>query len=678
MSIFLWSQILTGQTAAIVIAIGVLLAAAVAVLVSTFYVKVGPDEALIVTGGKREMRVVSGGGMVVIPVFNHTERMDLTLKSFEIARQGSEGLICRDNIRADIKVAFFIRVDKSEEEIREVAQSIGSKRCSQIETLRELFDAKFSEALKTVGKQFDFVDLYDKRDQFKDQILRVIGTDLNGYRLDDAAIDYLEQTPLELLNPNNILDAEGIKKITELTSKEKVKENQFTRDKEKLLKKQDVEAEETILELERQRVEAVEKQRREIAEIESRENAAAAKVREEQRLQAERARITTEEELGIAEENKNRQILVAMRNKERTDAIEVERVERDRMLEATERERVVGVASVEKDKAIETENRNIQEVIRERVAVERAVVEERERIKDTEEKAAADRKKVVQVTAAEMTAEEALIRETKAAESAKRAAEMLAAKVRIEAEARRDAAEKETAATKMLAEAETAKVAASGLADVRVMEARASAIEKEGLAEAHVMQQKYASEAAGITEKATAMKELDSVGKEHEEFKLKLEKEKDVEIAAIQAQQQIAESQAGVVGEALRAARIDIVGGDGQFFEQITTAVKGGKAIDRFVYNSRVATDIKETFFDGNPAYFRNKLTDLITHFEMDSSDVKDLSIAALIAKLMGMAKTEDIRSQLASLLGMAGTAGFADQTLERLTVASKPSSNGA
>ena len=35
-----------------------------------------------------------------------------------------------------------------------------------------------------------------------------------------------------MLSPNNILDAEGIKMITELTSKEKVKENQFTRDKE--------------------------------------------------------------------------------------------------------------------------------------------------------------------------------------------------------------------------------------------------------------------------------------------------------------------------------------------------------------------------------------------------------------------------------------------------------------
>jgi uncharacterized membrane protein YqiK len=199
-----------------------------------YYIVVGPDRA-IVKSGLGGLDVTTAGGKFIVPLFHRFEFMDLTLKSFEISREGSEGLICRDNIRADIKVAFFIRVDNTQEEMKEVAQSIGAKRCSEIETLRELFDAKFSEALKTVGKQFDFVDLYDQRDKFKEEILKVIGTDLNGYRLDDAAIDYLEQTPLEMLSPSNILDAEGIKKITELTAMEKVKENQFTRDKEKTL-----------------------------------------------------------------------------------------------------------------------------------------------------------------------------------------------------------------------------------------------------------------------------------------------------------------------------------------------------------------------------------------------------------------------------------------------------------
>ncbi|WP_417730726.1 flotillin family protein [Rosistilla oblonga] len=680
------------------------LLASFAAMANQFYRKVGPDEA-IVRSGWGKIRVATGNGIFVVPVIHQYEKMDLTLKSFEIAREGSEGLICQDNIRADIKVAFFIRVDKSEEEIREVAQSIGAKRCSQIDTLRELFDAKFSEALKTVGKQFDFVDLYDKRDNFKDQILKVIGTDLNGYRLDDAAIDFLEQTPLELLNPNNILDAEGIKKITELTSKEKVKENAFTREKEKTLKQQDVEAEETILQLEKQRIEANEKQQREVTEISARERAAAKKVQEEQRLESERARITTEEELGVANENKERQVLVALRAKERTDGIEQERVLKDRELEATERERVVGIAQVEKEKAIEVEKRNIQEVIRERVAVERAVVEEQEKIKDTEEFAAADRLKKVQITAASMTAEESLIKETKAAEAAKMAAELLADKIRIEAEASRDRSEKEMQAAKMTAEADAAKAAASGLAEAKVqearaasmekegtaeaviiekkavaeakgIEARATAIEKEGLAEANVMQQKYSSEATGITEKAEAMKLLDGVGKEHEEFKLKLDKDKQVEIAAIDAQRGIAESQAGVVGEALKAARIDIVGGDGEFFDQITSAVKGGKAIDRFVYNSRVATDVKQTFFNGDPDYFRDNLMDLVNKFNLSTDDIKDLSIAALIAKLMGLANTDETRNQLGSLLAMASTAGITERKVGKLEA--KPLQNGA
>lgn len=660
-----------------------------------YYIVVGPDRA-IVKSGLGGLDVTTAGGKFIVPLFHRFDFMDLTLKSFEISREGSEGLICRDNIRADIKVAFFIRVDNTQEEMKEVAQSIGARRCSEIETLRELFDAKFSEALKTVGKQFDFVDLYDQRDKFKEEILKVIGTDLNGYRLDDAAIDYLEQTPLEMLSPSNILDAEGIKKITELTAMEKVKENQFTRDKEKTLKQQDVEAEETILSLERQRVEAVEKQQREISEISARERAAAKKVEEEQRLEAERARIATEEELGVAEENKARQVLVAQRNKEKTDAVEVERVQRDRDLEMTERKRVVGVADVEKEKAIEVEKRNIQEVIRERVAVERAVVEEQERIKDTEEVAAAERLKKVQVTAAEMRAEEELIRQTKLAQAEKDASVLFAEKIRIEAEAKRDAAEKETAATKMLAEAEAAKAAATGLAEATVQEAKATslekegtaeasvlekkavaeakgiqakaeAIEKQGLAEANVSREKYHSEAVGITEKAEAMKQLDAVGKDHEEFKLQLDKEKEVEIAAIQAQKGIAESQAGVVGDALKAARIDIVGGDGEFFDQITSAVKGGKAIDRFVYNSKVATDIKETFFDGNAEYFKDQLQELMSQFNLDPDGVKDLSIAALIAKLLGMADTNEVRTQLASLLSIAGTANAADQKVGKL-----------
>ncbi|QDT96011.1 flotillin family protein [Gimesia aquarii] len=686
-----------GYSASVVVGSIIIMCIGMAVAATRFYRKVGPEEALVRTGvGK--LQVATGSGIFVIPVLHRGDQMDLSVKRIEIARKGEAGLICRDNIRADIEVAFFVRVNNTVSDICNVAQSLGCRRASSREALVELFDAKFSEALKTVGKHFDFVELYNERDKFKEEILKIIGTDLNGYVLDDCAIDYLEQTPVEKLSPTNILDAEGIKKITDLTAREHVLSNNITREKEKTIKKQDVEAQETILELERQRVEAVEKQQREIAALTAREQAEAERVQHEERLKAESARIRTDEELAIAEENKLRQVIVAEKSKDRTHAVETERVEKDRLLEVTERERVVGLADIDKEKAIEVEKRNIQEVIRERVIVERAVVEEQERIKDTEEFAGADRLKQVTVTKAEMEAEENLVKEVKAAEAQKTSSELLAEKVVIEAEAEKTATEKKSDAIKVMAEAKTADGAAIGLADAQVMIAKASATEKtgqaeanveiakaeatektgeaeanvmiakaegtekSGTAEANVMKLKFSSEANGIVEKAKAMKLFDGVGREHEEFKIQINKDKDIELAAIDAQKDIAEAQAGIVGEALKSARIDIVGGETTFFDKIVDSIKSGKAVDRFVHNSETMTDIKNTFFNGNPDYFEDQLQTFISRFGMSFEDVKNLSVAALISQLIVQTDSDEDKSVLNRLLATVKNLGISEQ----------------
>ena len=122
-----------------------------------------------------------------------------------------------------------------------------------------------------------------------------------------------------------------------------------------------------------------------------------------------------------------------------------------------------------------------------------------------------------------------------------------------------------------------------------------------------------------------------------------------------------------VLSEALRSAKIDIIGGDGQFFDQISAAVQGGKTIDRFVLSSKVATDIKDTFFSGNPEQFKERLGGLLKQFQLDSSDIKDLSVAALIAKLLSTGGTDGVRSQLVQLLGLAGTLNLADKQVVKV-----------
>jgi flotillin len=631
-------------------------------LLLTCYRKVEKGRALVRTGGSKAKVILNGG--FVVPIIHRAEMIDISVKRIEIDRTGKNGLICMDNMRADIKVVFFVRINNVEADIIKVADSIGCVRASSEPEIRNLFDAKFSEALKTVGKRFMFIQLYEDRDKFREAILKVIGTDLNGYVLEDAAIDYLEQTPIDMLDPDNILDSEGIKKITQLTAEQAKLSNKIQRDKEKIIKQQDVEAREAILELERQLKETEARQQREVETVRSREQAETAKVAEEERRKSEIARIAANEEVAIADQNMQRQVLVAQRNKERTDGVELERVERERMIEQIERERVTSLKQIEAEKAIEQQRKEIQEVIRERVIVEKSVVEEQQKIKDTEAFATVEREKKVTVTNAEASAQENLIQQIKeaeahkqaaqfkadeeaystttAAEASRQAAKMHAEEKLILAEAYQVASEKEAAGKKLIAEAITKESAAIGMGEAEVLLAKGSA------------------DAEAIRQKADAMKLFEAAGQGHEEFKLKLDKEKTIELAEIDVQRQIAEQQAIVIGEALKHSKIDIVGGESEFFDRITRAITTGKVVDRTVDNSHVLGDVKDTFFNGDPDYFKAQVGTWIKDFGVDTEDVKNLSISALLGKLVGSAEGEQ-RQRLIGLLGAAERFGLSD-----------------
>ncbi len=680
--------ILEGGLAVVAITVGIFFGCMI--LFSRFYRKVTQGQAIVRNGvgGTK----VSFNGRMVIPVIHQAEYMDISVKRIEIERKANEGLICRDNLRADIKVAFFVRVNKTEDDVLRVAQSIGCARASAVDTIRVLFDAKFSEALKTVGKRFDFVQLYNERDTFKSEILKVIGTDLNGFTLDDCAIDFLEQTQLENLDPDNILDAEGIKKITELTAVQAKLSNNIQRDKEKVIKQQDVQAREAILELERQLAETEAKQKRDVQSVIAREEAETMKVQSEERLKSERARISADEEIAVATENKDRQVLVAQRNKERTDAVEIERVTRDRDLEIIDRQRVTTLKDIEKEKAVEIEKKNIQEVIKDRVALEKTVVIEQQKMKDAEAFATADREKQVALTNAEKNAQEQLIQKIKEAEAAKEAARLAAeqaaftsikaaeaskqsAELRAQeiltlAEARQESATKDAAAEKSLAEGKTASSAAIGLGEAQVLMAKAEASQRQGSVDAEVTQLKLAAEADGITKKAQAMKLLEDAGREHEEFKLTLDKEKSVELAQINIQKDIAAAQAGVLGEAMKSAKIEIVGGETQFFDKITNAIGNARAIDRMVEGSRTLTDVKETFFNGDPDYFKAQLKTVVDQFGLTAEDTKNLTLSALFAKLIGLNPDATTLNKLTGMIGAASRFGLTEQTVAGLLAA--------
>ena len=597
-------------------------------LFKAFYIKVEQGTALIVNDMSSTPKVHFTGALVY-PIIYKKELMRISLITLEVDRRGNDGLICADNMRADISVAFYLRVNETSVDVLKVAKSIGAERASDRAAVDQLFSAKFSEALKTVGKQLQFVDLFENRQMFREKIIEVIGEDLNGYVLEDVAIDYLEQTPKASLDPNNILDAEGIKKITELTAAQNIRTNMFERDEELAIKKKNVETIEAMLELERQQADAENKQKREIATIRAREEAETKKVQEEERRRADSTTIQVEQDLQVQKENQQREVEVAGQNRQRAVAIEVEKVTRARDLEIVSREREVELQTIEAEKAVEVEKKEIANVIRERVAVDKTVAIEEERIKEVREVSEADRLKQVKVLAAEATAEEDKVKHVKAAEAQEQAAHFKATEVTTLAQADLDAAAKDAEAKKKLAEGVQAEEAASGLAEAKVQEAKADALEKEGVAEATVIgakggseatviaakgsseaqarrevgiagaevtRQQFKAEADGLVDKFDAMNAMSDKARDHEEFRMSLETALKEALAAISAGKEVARENAEVLSRALEKANIDIVGGEGHYFDTFSKALSLGKAVDGVASKSSAVNALLEKF----------------------------------------------------------------------------------
>ncbi|MFC9430418.1 flotillin family protein [Streptomyces sp. NPDC056987] len=690
----------------VLVAVVLLIAIALFLVISRLFRKVEQGRALIISKTKKVD--VTFTGAVVLPVLHKAEYMDISVKIIEIRRTGREGLICQDNIRADIHISFFVRVNKTVEDVIKVAQAIGTERASDKVAIQEFFAAKFSEALKTVGKQLDFVDLYTKREEFRDRIIRVIGTDLNGYHLDDAAIDFLEQTPMAQLDGANILDAQGIRKITELTAVEHVRTNEFQRTEQKEITRQNVDARETILELERRQAEAEIKQHREVETLRAREEAATAKVQEEERLGAQTAFLRTEEQLGVQRENQAREIAVAQKNRERVIAVENERIEKDRVLEVIGRERETELSRISKDKEVEAERREVADVIRERIAVDRTVAEQEESIKKLRIVEEAERTRQSVIIAAEAEAQEKLVKDIKAAEAAEVAARHYAAEQLTLAEARLKAADLDSQAKLRLAEGIQAETAAPGLAAVQVRDKEADVIEKAGIAEAGAAEarlraeaegarlkalaaaegtqaqaaadaamigEKLKAEAAGLTEKAAAMAALDDASRTHEEYRLRLAADKEIRLAGLDAQRQVAEAQATILATGLENSDINIVGGDSVFFDRLVSSISLGKSLDGFVRHSETAQALGKPWLDGT-ASFPEDLTRILG--SVSTADVQNLTVSALLMKLMNSGGGDAAATgQLGRLLEQVQRMGLADTPLAALDGAPDGAPNG-
>ena len=312
--------------------------------------------------------------------------------------------------------------------------------------------------------------------------------------------------------------------------------------------------------------------------------------------------------------------------------------------------------------------------------MEKTVAEQEENIKRLRVVEEAERTRQAVIIAAEAEAQEHLVKDIKAAEAAETASKFKAREQLVLAEARQQAAELDTRAKIRTAEGTQAAAAAEGLAEVQVQERNAEVIEKVGRAEAAVdrekalaaadgMREKLKGEAEGLTEKAAAMGALDDATREHEEYRLRLEAEKEIRLAGIDVQRQIADAQAMVVAAGLDKANIDIVGGDSVFFDRLLGSISMGKSVDGFMSHSTVAQGLASNYLDGSG----NLSADLGRVLgSLNTADISNLTLSAFLVQQIKAGGGD--ADKMSELLAAVKRLGVGDTPLAAL----KPAVNGS
>ena len=365
---------------------------------SSLFRKASADQAFVMTG-RGGSQVILDNGAMVIPIFHKITEVNLRTMKLGVNPRGTNALITKDNLRSNILAQFYIRVQADREHILNAARSLGENSVNA-ESVEALVSEKLVSALRAIASQMELFEIHTKRDEFAERVKEHVKSDLeaNGLLLESVTISELDQTDPTELSDNNVFDAQGKRKITEITAAAAVERNNLERNAEQAKKLQDVATRQKILELERQQAEAEANQRTEIAKIQA-----------EKSREAQEAVIAQEKSVEIARIEKDKTLQQAEIS--RQQAVEVSRVGQEKAVQVATiaKEQELQRSSVEKDQAVQIAERtkNIAIAVKE---TERAKAEEASLIaQGAQEKANQGVISVTQIAEAERDASKKLI-----------------------------------------------------------------------------------------------------------------------------------------------------------------------------------------------------------------------------------------------------------------------------
>ncbi|MEW6730443.1 MAG: hypothetical protein AB1489_03795 [Acidobacteriota bacterium] len=355
--------------------LGLLLTIAGGILSSynNFYVKPEPNQVLVRTG-RGGLKVIKDNGGWIIPILHKTLPVSLENGIVSIIRDGrdenSESLRTKDNLRALVVADFIFHIDPSDENIIASARAFGEAANSPDEIAIKLRD-RFDSALRSAAADFELEQMVRDRKSYRDIVFRISEETIHadGLRLIDMPLKRVDQAPKEQYDPNNILDAQGLKTITLMVTQAEIERNNAERNKEQAVTEKNVKTRQQVLALEQAQKQAEVEQATEVAKF------TAEKDREQNEF-----RITQEEAIAQRNIAKDRAVRQAEIEKERA-LVQIEQhkqtteVERLKAIETAQREKEIAIAAKQAELATAEAKRQLAEAQREKASQEVVTVQ---------------------------------------------------------------------------------------------------------------------------------------------------------------------------------------------------------------------------------------------------------------------------------------------------------------
>jgi uncharacterized membrane protein YqiK len=377
--------------AIILVALGI---AIIVYLLHWLYRRSSKEVSFVRTGMLGEKVVISGGAFV-LPIIHNITQVGMRTLSLSIKRAGDKSLITKDRMRAELVTEFFTKVPPEAKAVSTAAQTLGNRTLDP-EHLKEVVAGRFADALGEVAAKMTLDEIQENRGQFVKEVAKIANESIGhtGLALETVSIISLDQAPIEMFNPANTFDSQGLTQLTEQIESRKKKRNDITQDTKISIENKNLETIQKELEIKKNEEFSKYQQEREIAIQKAKERTETIKEKAVKEREAEEAEISNQEQIEVAKISQNQVIEVEKKLTETRLVEEIEKrrkeqneLERNSAFEIRQKDLETEVKILNLDKESEYARLEKQRSVDIKRAQEKAIIikEQSERQKDSEE-----------------------------------------------------------------------------------------------------------------------------------------------------------------------------------------------------------------------------------------------------------------------------------------------------